>query len=223
MEKARKSRVKKEDIDYNYNSAFPVRLRGLLEKTTQDELAKACGVARQSVAQWKDGNTKPDIYYLGKIADFFNVSTDYLLGKDECTTPNNEAIKKLLGLNEMAIKMLENSNSSEDVRDIQAKKIAMINYLIENMNSTEHKLLENLYNYLFLGFGFPIPNDNEKVALATEICYGNGTGKIVHTYLNANDINSIYLSKTQEDIVKMQNEYRKQEVAKNDKKEGETV
>ena len=105
MEKARKARTTKEDIDYGYDSDFPIVLRKLLQKTTQDKLAEHCGVARQSVAQWKDGKTKPDIYYLGKIADFFEVSTDYLLGLTPHDTPNVEtrAIAEKLGLSEKAI------------------------------------------------------------------------------------------------------------------------
>ena len=70
---------KKKDI--GSNSPFATRLRELLEerKITQPVLAEAIGVSRQSVGQWKDGKTVPDILDLQKIAHYFGVSTDYLL------------------------------------------------------------------------------------------------------------------------------------------------
>lgn len=80
---ATKKRVRKSDINYGYDSAFPSVLRELLQEHTQEELAQCVGVQRQAIAQWKDGKTKPDVYYLSLIADFFEVTTDYLLGKTD--------------------------------------------------------------------------------------------------------------------------------------------
>lgn len=84
----KKARITKQEQNYGYDSVFPCRLRELLDKNgnTQEKLADFVGVARQSVAQWKDGKTKPDILYLEKIAKFFNVSTDYLLGRQRVAT-----------------------------------------------------------------------------------------------------------------------------------------
>lgn len=77
-----KGRKKKE---ISYNSPFAVRLRLLLAETntTQPMIAEAIGVSRQAIGQWKDGNTLPDIVSLAKIADYFNVSSDYLLGRSD--------------------------------------------------------------------------------------------------------------------------------------------
>jgi transcriptional regulator with XRE-family HTH domain len=111
MENGQKASAKKDDTGYAYDSAFPSRLRKLLgiTKTRQESLAEHCGVSRQSVAQWKDGKTKPDIYYLGKIADFFNVTTDFMLGRS--TIPNSSAvdveIEKMLGLPFWALENLK--------------------------------------------------------------------------------------------------------------------
>ena len=68
--------------EYNKDSTFPYRLRGLMEdrKVTQNKIAEVCNVTRQSVSQWQNGETRPDILALRKIAEYFNVSTDYLLG-----------------------------------------------------------------------------------------------------------------------------------------------
>jgi len=140
MAKARNTRATKESINYGYDSAFPSRLRELLEETTQDSLAAHCGVARQSVAQWKDGKTKPDIYYLEKIADFFEVSTDYLLCRTEIASGDvtDMEIHKRLGLSQEAINALNIINSlitftedTEDINLLHAKeRILILNNLI---------------------------------------------------------------------------------------------
>lgn len=43
---------------------------------------------RQSIGQWKNGDTVPNIIMLKSIAEFFNVSADYLLGLTENTSTN---------------------------------------------------------------------------------------------------------------------------------------
>lgn len=47
---------------------------------TQVELAKRLGVSKQCVSNWENDNIQPSIDMLVKIARFFNVSCDYLLG-----------------------------------------------------------------------------------------------------------------------------------------------
>lgn len=43
---------------------------------------KAIGVSKQCVSNWENDNVMPSIEMLVKIADFFNVTTDYLLGRN---------------------------------------------------------------------------------------------------------------------------------------------
>mgnify|MGYP004694649499 CR=1 FL=1 len=50
---------------------------------TQVELAKALGLTKQCVSNWENDNVAPSVEMLVKIADYFCVSTDYLLGRDE--------------------------------------------------------------------------------------------------------------------------------------------
>lgn len=49
----------------------------------QPELAHALKVAKQTISNWENGNRTPDSNMLVKIANFFNVSVDYLLGRTE--------------------------------------------------------------------------------------------------------------------------------------------
>ena len=49
----------------------------------QVEFAKALGVTKQCVSNWENDNVVPSIEMLVKIADYFGVTTDYLLGRSE--------------------------------------------------------------------------------------------------------------------------------------------
>lgn len=48
----------------------------------QKELAAFLGVRGQTISDWKSGKTKSYKKYIEKIAEFFNVSVDYLLVTD---------------------------------------------------------------------------------------------------------------------------------------------
>ncbi|AJE12370.1 XRE family transcriptional regulator [Clostridium botulinum] len=62
---------------------FGDRLRELREEKqlTQEELGKLLNVSRQAVSSYEKGENEPTIDALVKIANIFNVSLDYLLGR----------------------------------------------------------------------------------------------------------------------------------------------
>ena len=62
---------------------FGERLRQLRAKKTQEEIAKYLGVARGTIARYENGQREPDQYTLQKLADFFDVSVDYLIGRSD--------------------------------------------------------------------------------------------------------------------------------------------
>ena len=48
----------------------------------QKELTQFLGISETSVADWKRGKTESYKKHIGRIAEFFGVSTDYLLGNE---------------------------------------------------------------------------------------------------------------------------------------------
>lgn len=48
----------------------------------QKDLTDYLGLTKNSFSNWKNGNNNSYIKHIGKIAEFLNVSTDYLLGKE---------------------------------------------------------------------------------------------------------------------------------------------
>ena len=67
------------------------RLQELRKKAkhTQQSLADALGVSVRTITFLEAESREPSMSLLVKLADYFNVSTDYLLGKDE----NDDDIK----------------------------------------------------------------------------------------------------------------------------------
>lgn len=55
------------------------KTRGL----TQAEVAKHIGISQNNYSYWENGKVKIDNDSLKKLADYFNVTVDYLLGRDE--------------------------------------------------------------------------------------------------------------------------------------------
>lgn len=75
------------------------RLKNLRTKRniTQSDLAKRIGVARTTYAMYEQGKREPDYDTLQKIANFYEVSIDYLLGRDEIPyKPDQEEFEALM-------------------------------------------------------------------------------------------------------------------------------
>ncbi|MGJ8729320.1 helix-turn-helix domain-containing protein [Listeria aquatica] len=53
------------------------------ENLTQGQLSMKLGISRDTLANYEIGRREPDFETLKKIAKYFGVSTDYLLGNDE--------------------------------------------------------------------------------------------------------------------------------------------
>lgn len=49
---------------------------------TQSDIAKVLGIARTTYSSYEQGRRSPDIDIQNKIADYFNVSLDYLHGRE---------------------------------------------------------------------------------------------------------------------------------------------
>lgn len=67
------------------NNFFGLKLKELrLEKgLSQRKLGEIFGVCNQTVSFWESGSREPDMDTLSGIADYFSVSVDFLLGREE--------------------------------------------------------------------------------------------------------------------------------------------
>lgn len=64
---------------------FDERLKELrtAQNLNQVALGKILGVSKQCISNWENNNIQPSIDMLVKIAEYFGVTTDYLLGIDK--------------------------------------------------------------------------------------------------------------------------------------------
>ena len=108
------------------NNTFAKRLKTLREAAglSERDLAKKLFVTRQAVSKWETGKGLPSPDILVNIANIFNVSTDYLLGRID--TPN--AVKK-----EQVIKYIEAEPplNKEEKDALHAWKVRYLIALIE--------------------------------------------------------------------------------------------
>ena len=74
---------------------------------TQQELADAIGITRQTLSRYEIAIRTVDVNILGALSQHFEVSTDYLLGITEAPTTDPD-IKKLIATSGLSEKSIEN-------------------------------------------------------------------------------------------------------------------
>jgi len=95
---------------------------------SQPTLAENFRISRQLISQYTKGETQPSVDKLCLIAEFFHVSTDYLLGRVDVSTTDTtlRQICERTGLSEKAINQLLKINS--DYKDASY----ILNQLLEH-------------------------------------------------------------------------------------------
>lgn len=91
------------------------RLRELRGDRRQAEIAKALGIGNSSYTMYENDQREPNYTLLCKIAEFYGVSTDFLLGRTECKSPDVEvqAICAKTGLDEPSVSSIINLEKNE--------------------------------------------------------------------------------------------------------------
>lgn len=76
---------------------FPEKLKMLREKHgyTQQRLADSLHVTKNSISHYERNISMPDLDILCAIADIFDVSLDYLLGRSDFNLPNHLLKRRL--------------------------------------------------------------------------------------------------------------------------------
>lgn len=84
------------------------RIRDLREDRDlrQIDVADATGIDQKTLSNYETGKTNLDSYSIMKLADFFKVSTDYLLGYSDLNILNKKDILKRLEKIEDDIRVL---------------------------------------------------------------------------------------------------------------------
>lgn len=127
------------------------------EGINANELGRRTGISKSSISAYINGEQKPTIIQLKKIAKKLKVSSDYLLGLSNLKSTNEDfkKVHKLTGLTDEAIMELKkqyemaNQTEFEYVYPMFKKGIDAINYLIANEG--KYNLFKNLAHFLWFG------------------------------------------------------------------------
>lgn len=112
-----------------------VRLRKE-QKLTQAQLGSALNKNRSTIGGYESENKEPDFDTLVLIADFFNVSVDYLLGRTEYRPSENQAALRA-GLSKYQQELIEISSALNEHHQIALLERAKTLLDIQNENNLE--------------------------------------------------------------------------------------
>ena len=136
-----------------YYDVFPTTLRGILEShpkdghsTTYKALGEAVGVRQQTISQYASGQTQPTADVVLRIAQFFDVSVNYLLTG---VSSFNKEYSQELGLSETAVEHLKRAKNLYPQVDPDPARVRTIPYLDELLSDDEfYEFLDALYYYV---------------------------------------------------------------------------
>lgn len=108
-------------------SVLGERLKALREEKgiTQGHLAKMLNVSRSSVANYETGAREPDIACIEDVADLFQVSVDYLLGRSNIRYQEKED-EKMIQLERLLMRAEDQSIVLDDMR--LSDKMALLDF-----------------------------------------------------------------------------------------------
>ncbi|PKG28798.1 helix-turn-helix domain-containing protein [Cytobacillus horneckiae] len=109
------------------------RLKKLRGKRTQEDISSSLGLSRARYSHYENDRVEPDTETLNKMADFYNVTIDYLLGRTDHPEPidiDDEEIS-------LAFYMSKIANEFPD-----------INLMFKDMESLTAEDMKEVYEYI---------------------------------------------------------------------------
>ena len=100
-------------------------------KITQQELANVLGISRGTIGMYEIGKRDPDTETLKKIAQYFNVSIDYLLGNSNDKNIDESKIS------EIDKKLIDDITSLDDDLKKEAEKYIELLKIKQNLDKNK--------------------------------------------------------------------------------------
>lgn len=119
------------------DNVFSKRLKDLMGNNgvTQDMLAQVLDVKRQTISLYINGASAPPLEKFVDIANYFNVSTDYLLGKTEIKT-TDISIQKICEYTHLSENSVKTLFKYQKFIEIETEKL---NTLLSKANGNKRK------------------------------------------------------------------------------------
>ena len=103
-----------------------IRLRTLRKEKglSQQQLAQTLGISQQSVNKYENHNVEPDIGMLSQMADLFDTTVDYLIGRSDERVPHGRGVPPELTMSE--------ADLLTRYRQLEPKQAQMVNLLVQS-------------------------------------------------------------------------------------------
>lgn len=125
-----------------------IRYLRIKNNLTSRELSKVLNISESSISLYENGKRKPRIELIIKIADYFNVTTDFLLGVsgNPLADPEKESKADFSEVLENIITLLNTRNYIIfDGKDVDDKTVIIfknnLNFVLENMRMITEKTM----------------------------------------------------------------------------------
>ena len=165
----KKSKTFESDIREKYDSPLATELRARIpDAKSANELKEYLGVTIQAINQYKLGTAYPKTENLIKIADYFGISVDWLLGRpNSVRTINGDvaAIHEFTGLSEKAIELLHSLRYSPQGKRAHELGVGAKGYNIGHIGLLNELIESNYFLELmneigfFMIYGEALPDD----------------------------------------------------------------
>ena len=191
-------------MDINKYIGNKIRELRTKRNITQEELAEVLKTTPQTVSRYEIGERKTNQDILFSLANYFNVSADYLLGLSSVSKVDLElkAICDYTGLTEQSVKCLNNRLVKSDEID-EAKKNAAENAIVTQfLNEYNYEHICHVTNIVISSnfFWRTINKLNELNNLSDNFI------SIYHSVINANDKSDYKSMAEQSDLVNKQHD-----------------
>lgn len=149
---------------------------------TQEELAYQLNVSRQTITKWEAGIIYPNVEYLIKLSNLFDVSIDSLVKEDDCLTLETHKIE----ISELAHFLVKAKKAT------YANKTNKINS--SRKESHDYSYQENNYTYFDSFFGAENFSGQEIVYKDEKPCWSmNYYGRVIGKNFNGDFLKEVLL------------------------------
>ena len=131
-------------------------------KKSQAEFAEILNLPRYVVSNWEQGRSKPTIDDLINIADCFNVSTDYLVGRSEDEI--EELPEKIEGSKKLRLRELrkERSKTTREMADILNVTKSTYNHWETDRSEPNITMLKALADFFCVSIDYLVGADERR-------------------------------------------------------------
>lgn len=118
-----------------------IKIRELRQEKglTIKDLSENLNIKEPTLSKYERSEREPNIDSLIKIADYFEVSVDYLIGRSDCKKQDYQPIADLLGIDDKTIEILLSLVKTES----QIKEMDILEAIIQN------RFFPNLINQIY--------------------------------------------------------------------------